>query len=131
MALAHCTTAAPEPPGATHCDPLPFAVAVGEASADVGEAILPFPPPAAGVDDQHGSPTPLPLLIQASAAEKPDKATRATTITTPLAIPRNTTFWLPCMDAPHFPARAGQHLQQRRQTRSHIRHIFNGPRGGI
>src|SRR6266699_6699468 len=109
MTLAHCTTAAPYPLGATHCGPL--LTVVGEATGDVGETMLPVPPPAAGVDDQQGSPMPLPLLIQASAAEKPDRTTSATTITALPAMPINQAVLVACIAFPS-PSCTHQHLQQ-------------------
>src|SRR6266446_3684354 len=110
--------------GATHCDPLP--PAVGEATREGGEVLPPLAPPAAGVDDQQGSPTPLPLLIQASAAEKPDRTTSATTITPLPARPMNKAVLVACIAFPS-PSCTHQHLQQRCQTRGDVSHILDGP----
>src|SRR5258706_7745787 len=75
---------------------------MGEVAGDGVVAIPPLAPPAAGVDDQQGSPTPMPLLIQASAAEKPDRTTSATTITTLPAMPRNKAVFVACIRFPHL-----------------------------
>src|SRR5258706_15772291 len=102
---------------------------MGEVAGDGVVAIPPLAPPAAGVDDQQGSPTPLPLLIQASAAEKPDRTTSATTITALPAMPRNKAVLVACIVFPS-PSCTHRHLQERCQTRGHIGHIPHGPLGG-
>src|SRR5258706_4064456 len=75
---------------------------MGEVAGDGVVAIPPLAPPAAGVDDQQGSPTPLPLLIQASAAENPDRITSATTITALPAMPMNKAVLVACIAFPHL-----------------------------